>query len=177
MERAHGPAFWQVTWMQIIVHTMVRPSPCKQTSFTQEGKRESGKAQNSLSLHKKELSPHQIQRPRRFAFVCSVERLDLMSLGSHLFSTGAALVLIAAHGHRLNSADREPSTPKTCPTTSIPQVGVGEKHLCGPSRLSSHLQRKRMKLRGWAQPPDHWAQEQWRGSRQQEQWEVTPQLH
>lgn len=90
-------------------------------------------------------------------------------------STGAALVLIAAHWHRLNSADREPSTPKTCPTTSIPQVGVGEKHLCGPSRLSSHLQRKRMKLRGWAQPPGHWAQEQWRGSRQQEQWEVTPQ--
>lgn len=135
----------------------------------------SGKAQKSPSLHKKELSPHQIQRPRRFAFVCSVESFNLMSLGSHLVSTGAALVLLAAHRHWENSANKEPSIPKICPTPSIPQVQVGERHLCGPSRLSSPLQRKRMKLRGWAQPPSQSAQGQWRGSRQQEQWEVTPQ--
>lgn len=100
---------------------MVHPSPCKHVSFPPEKEKGNLERHRIHSLHKKELSPHQIQRPRKFAFVSSVESFNLMSLGGHLVSTGAALVLTAAHWHRLNSADREPSTTKTCPTTSIPQ--------------------------------------------------------
>lgn len=44
-----------------------------------------------------------------------------MSLGGHLVSTGAALVLTAAHRHWLNSADREPSAPKTVQPLPCPR--------------------------------------------------------
>lgn len=101
----HSGAIYDLGKAHYVQTTVPSPFPANTHPFLGRGRKKGtfkqpGKPQNSTSLPKKELSPHQIERPRRFAFVCSVESFNLISLGSHLVFTEAAAVLcttIAAH--------------------------------------------------------------------------------
>lgn len=162
-----------------MVHSMCRPrcslhSPANTHRFLgrrgQKGIfKQPGIPQNSPSLPKKELSPYQTERPQRFVFVCLVGSFNFIFLDSHLVFTVAATVLcttITAHRHHTEFNWWRAVRAENLPTTiSTFHMQVAESHLCGPSRPSSHLQRRRMQLRGWAQPPGQQAQGGGRNSR------------